>query len=374
MIEITEVKTRKQLKEFAEFVNKLYKGCPYYVPTLFGDELDMFTPSENPSFEECEVVMFLAKRDGETVGRIAGIIQNTYNRLHDCKLVRFTRFDSIDDQEVANALFDAVSGWAKERGINGIVGPLGFNDLDREGLLIDGFDRICTYETQYNYDYYPKLIENYGFKKDADWVEYRLTCPPSIDERYERIGNRILEKYDLRVVKGLKTKQFIEKYGDDVFDLIDEGYGQLYGVVPFSKKTRQLILSQFGVALNTELMVLVVDKDDKPVAYALTLPSLSNALVGSGGHLYPHTIVKLLKAIKKPKEIDFALVSIKTEYQNKGLNAIIFNELMTRFINRGIGYCETNLNLEDNLAVQNMWHNYEREQHKRRRSYFKSIE
>lgn len=373
MVDIIEVKTRKQLKKFAEFVNKLYKGCPYYVPTLFADELDMFTPSKNPAYEECDVVLYMAYRDGKMVGRIAGIIQNTYNRIRDCKLVRFTRFDAIDDQEVANALFDAVTKWAKERGINGIVGPLGFNDLDREGLLIEGFDRICTYETQYNYDYYPKLIENYGFVKDADWVEYRIKFPEQIDERYERIGNKILEKYELKVIRDMPKKEFISKYGEDIFDLVDEGYGALYGTVPFSKKTRQLILSQFGLALNTDLMALVVDKDDKPVAFALTLPSLSKALVGSGGHLYPHTIIKLLKAIKKPKDIDFALVAVKDEYLHKGLNGVIFNELMHRFLKMGIGYCETNLNLEDNIAVQNMWHNYEREQHKRRRSYHKSI-
>ena len=373
MVNIVEVSSKKQLKQFVKFVNELYWDCEYYVPMINIDEINNFVPSKNPAFEECDVKLFLAYKDGKIVGRIAGIIQNTYNKIHDCKKVRFSRFDCIDDQEVANALFDSVSAWAKEKGMTDIVGPLGFNDLDREGLLISGFDRLCTYETQYNYDYYPKLIENYGFVKDIDWVEYRVKWPDKLDERYDKIGHRVLERYNLKVIKGLSKKKLIAKYGDGIFDLLDEGYKNLYGTVPFSKKTRDLILKNFGPALNVDLMCVVVDSDDKPVAFALTLPSMSESIRDSHGKLLPFGAFKLLHQIKHPKVIDFALVSIAQDYHNKGLNGIIFYELQKSLSKYNIVACETNLNLEDNLAVQNMWHNFDKEQHKRRRSYIKSI-
>ncbi len=373
MVDIEEVKTRKQLKEFVKFPNKLYKDCEYYVPMLFNDEVNNFVPSKNPAFEECDVVMYLAKRNDEIVGRICGIIQHSYNKKLNCKKVRFSRFDSINDQEVANALFDKVSEWAKSKGMTEIIGPLGFNDLDREGLLIEGFDRLSTYETQYNYDYYPKLIENYGFTKDADWVEYRVKWTNKLDERYEKIGKRVLDKYNLRVLK-LGKRKLIKKYGDEIFDLIDEGYKDLYGTVPYSPKTRKLILKNFDLALNPRLICTIVDANDKPVAFALILPSMAEAIRDSRGKLLPFGMFKILHSIRHPKVVDFALVSVATEYQNKGLNAILFYELVNSMSVYKIEACETNLNLEDNLAVQNMWHNLEREQHKRRRSYIKTIE
>ncbi len=373
MLEIIEVKTRKQLKQFVKFPNKLYKDCEYYVPMINIDEINNFNPKKNPAYEECDVVLYLAKLDNKIVGRIAGIIQHTYNKIYNCKKVRFSRFDCIDNQEVANALFDAVSKWAKEKGMTEIIGPLGFNDLDREGLLIHGFDRICTYESQYNYDYYPKLIENYGFIKDTDWVEYRVQWPKKLDERYDKIGHKVLEKYNLKVIEGISKRKLIKQYGDDIFDLLDEGYKNLYGTVPFSKKTRDLILKNFGPALKTNMMCVVVDSNDKPVAFALILPSMSEAVRDSHGKLFPFGMFRLLHAINNPKVVDFALVSIAEEYHNKGLNGIIFAQLVKNLSKYKIEACETNLNLEDNLAVQNMWHNFDKEQHKRRRSYIKSI-
>ena len=373
MIEIIEVKTKKQLKEFVLFPNKLYWNCEYYVPMINIDEFNNFIPSKNPAFEECDVVLYIAKKDGKIVGRIGGIIQHTYNKINNCKKARFTRFDSIDDQEVANALFNKVTEWAKVKGMTEIVGPLGFNDLEREGLLIEGFDRLSTYETQYSYEYYPKLVENYGFSKDTDWVESRLKVPKEVDERFERISKIIIEKYNLKIVKGISKKQLIKRYGDPIFDLIDEGYKDLYGTVPYNAKTRKLILKNFNLALNTNLITLVVDENDKVVAFALILPSLSEAVRDSHGKLLPLGAFRILKAIKKPKVADFALVTIAKDYQNQGLNSIIFVELIRNMNKMGITECETNLNLEDNYAIQNMWHNFEREQHKRRRSYIKKI-
>lgn len=373
MVQVEQVKTKKQLRQFVHFPNELYRDCEYYVPMINLDEKNNFIPKKNPAFEECDVALFLAKRDGKIVGRIAGIIQHSYNKKMGCKKVRFSRFDSIDDQEVANALFNTVSEWAKSKGMTEIVGPLGFNDLDREGLLIEGFDRLSTYETQYSYPYYPKLIENYGFTKDVDWVEYRVKWTNKLDERYDRIGQMVLNKYNLKVIKGLNKKQLIKKYGDAIFDLIDEGYKDLYGTVPYSPKTRKLILKNFDLALNVKLMCLVVDSNDKPVAYALILPSLAEAVRDCRGKLLTFKVFKILRAIKNPKVVDFALVSIASDYHNKGLNGIIFSELVNSMSVYDIEACETNLNLEDNLAVQNMWHNLEREQHKRRRSYIKQI-
>ena len=374
MIIIEEVKTKKQIKEFVLFPNKLYWDCEYYVPMINVDEINNFNPKKNPAFEECDVVMYVAKKDGKIVGRICGIIQHTYNKKNNCKKVRFSRFDSINDQEVANALFDKVTAWAKEKGMTEIIGPLGFNDLDREGLLIEGFDRLSTYETQYSYDYYPTLIENYGFKKDIDWIEQRLQLPKQVDERYVRIGQKVLEKYNLKIVDGLSKKAFIKKYGDKIFDLIDEGYAELYGTIPYSPKTRKLILKNFGLALNLKLMTLVVDENDNPVAYALILPSMSEAVRDCHGKLLPFGMFKILHAIKHPKVVDFALVTIKKEYRSTGLNSVIFSELIKNMLAMGVTECETNLNLEDNYAIQNMWHHFEKELHKRRRSYIKKID
>lgn len=374
MVEIVEVKTKRQLKQFVKFVNKLYWDCEYYVPMINVDEINNFIPKKNPAFEECDVKLFLAYRDGKIVGRIAGIIQHAYNKKMNCKKVRFTRFDCIDDQEVANALFDAVKDWAKAQGMTHIMGPLGFNDLDREGMLVEGFDRLATYETQYNYDYYPKLVENYGFQVDVTWVEYRIKIPEALDEKYNRIGAKILERYNLTTVGKISKKQLFKQYGDKIFDLLDEGYKDLYGTVPYSKKIRQLILKNFGPALKPELMSIILNAEGNPVAYALILPSLAVAVRDSHGKLLPLGACRMLHAINHPKVVDFALVVVDKEYHNKGLNSIIFTQIVEMFKKMGVQECETNLNLEDNYAIQNMWHNFEREQHKKRHSYIKEID
>ena len=373
MIEIKEVKTKKDIKNFVKYPHKLYKGNPYFVPFLDIDEINKFDSKKNESYDDCIVKCFLAYKDGQIVGRIAGIIQKLYNQKVDEKRVRFSRFDSIDDQEVANKLFSSVENWAKEQGMTIIHGPMGYNDLDREGLLIEGFDQMSTFEEQYNYDYYPKLIENYGFKKEVDWIEYRLYRPKEPIERIEKISEVVSKRYGLTLNSPKNVKKYIQKYKQKLFKVLDDAYSPLYGVVPFSDKVKDSLIEQFSLVLNDDYLVTVTDKEDNVIAFGLVFPSLSESVNKSKGKLLPFGIFRMLKQIKKPKSIDLALIAIEPEYQNKGVSAMIMSALIKGMIKKDIEYAETNLMLEDNNRIQNQWDVFDYIQHKKRRSYVKNI-
>lgn len=373
MIEIVEVKTKKEKKLFVDFPTKLYKNCENYTHPLRMDEINLFDKNKNVSYEDCDVIYYLAKKDGEVVGRIAGIIQKLYNEKTSEKRVRFSRFDCINDVEVSNALFSAVEKWAKEKGMNKIHGPMGFNDLDREGMLIEGFEYPATYEEQYNFDYYPKLVEAYGFEKEVDWVEFRIYPPTKMDERVERLSDAVLKRYKLKVATGKNKKQFIEKYKQSIFEVLDLAYGSLYGVVPFTDKLRDQIISNFYLFIKMEYIIVLVDENDKVVAFGFAIPGINKAIRKSKGKLFPFGIFRLLHAVKKSRVADFGLVGVRPEYQGKGLTAVILRHIMNIMIKNKIEYCETNLNLEDNLKIQQTWKNFEHLQHKRRRSYVKKI-
>lgn len=373
MVEIKEVVTKGDIKKFVDYPNKLYKGNPNFVPFLNIDEKNKFNQKKNESFDDCDTKCFLAYRDGKIVGRIAGIIQKLYNKKTGEKRVRFSRFDCINDEEVSSALFKAVEDWAKEMEMDIIHGPMGYNDLDREGLLIDGFDHMSTFEEQYNYPYYADLIEKYGFQKEVDWIEYRIFTPKEANERISRIAKIVEKRYDVRLYKPKSIKEFIKRYKDDFFEVLDEAYSNLYGVVPFSDKVKDSLISQFGLILNKDFLVGVVDKDDKLIAFGLAFPSLSEAVNKSRGKLLPFGIFRILKQIKSPKSIDLGLIAIKPEYQNKGINSLIVSYLIEGMIANDIEYAETNLMLEYNSRIQGQWDIFDHIQHKRRRSYCKNI-
>lgn len=373
MVEIREVKTKKDIKTFISFPNKLYKGNKNFVPFLNIDEKNKFNPKKNESYDECDVKCFLAYRDGNVVGRIAGIIQKTYNKKMDEKRVRFSRFDSINDEEVSSALFSTVEKWAKKKGMNIIHGPMGYNDLDREGLLIEGFDQLSTFEEQYNYDYYPTLIEKYGFKKEVDWVEYRLFCPKEPDPRVERLADVVSKRYGLTLEQPKNPKKYINENKQGLFKILDDAYSPLYGVVPFSDKVKDAIISQFALVLNKDFFVTVKNKEGQMIAFGLALPSLSESVNKSAGKLFPFGIFRMLKQIKRPKAVDLALIGIEPEYQNKGVNTMILSVLIRGMIEKKIEYAETNLMLEDNNRIQSQWNMFDYIQHKRRRSYVKKI-
>lgn len=373
MIEIIEVKTKKEIREFVDFPTKLYKGVKQYVHPLRFDEINNFNPKKNASLEECDVQLFLAKQDGKIVGRIAGIIQRSYNKKVGQTRCRFSRFDAINDVEVARALFGAVENWAREQGMNIVHGPLGFNDLDREGMLIEGFDEVATFEEQYNFPYYKDLLEACGYEKETDWLEYKI-FPSPLDERTDRIADMVLKRYNLRVVQEKSKKKFLKKYGDQLFEVIDQAYAPLHGTVPLSESVRAQILEQFELILSLKFFIAIVDENDRVIAFGFALPSLAKAVNKSKGKMLPAGIFRMLRAIKKPQIVDLALVGIRPEYQGKGVNAIIMRFMANSIKKNHIQFCETNLNLEDNIKIQQQWKLFNHSQHKRRRCFIKKLD
>ena len=372
MVQIKEVKSKKDIKEFINFPLRLYKNNPYFVPPLYGGERDLFK-KETVYSEQAESIFYIATKNGKTVGRIQGILQRVANKKWNQKRVRFTRFDSIDDQEVANALLNAVEDWASKKGMEEVVGPLGYSDLDREGLLVEGFDQISTFEEQYNHPYYATLIENCGYRKEVDWVEYKLYAPEKVDERIEKISNLMMEKYGLRLVSAKNSRDFVKKWGNEFFEVLDKTYVEIYQSVPFTSKMKKDLINNFKLILNVNYATVILDKNDKIVGFGLAFPSIGKALKKSGGRLTPTAIVKTLKAIKRPKVIDLALIGVIPEYRNKAIATAIISGMIKMLSNGDIEYAETNLNLEENANIRNQWKAFRSVQHKRRRSYVKKI-
>jgi len=372
MIAVKEVTTRKEIKQFIEFPLRLYKRCPYFVPPLYGDEKKLLRSGGNT--KNADSVFYLAYRDGEVVGRIQGLIQKEYNQAHGEAQARFTRFDCVEDPQVAAALFDAVESWSTQRGMTSLCGPLGYSDLDREGLLVEGFEENSTFEEQYNYNYYGALIEGVGFRKDVDWLEYELRMPETRNAMLSRVAQRTMEMHKLHVADtSLPKRKYIEKYRDGFFECLDVCYRHLYGTVSLTKQEQDELIEQFMLIVNKEYAVFVCDEEDNVVGFGLCFPSIADAVKKSGGRLTPPALLRILKAVKAPKTIDLGLVAIRPEYQGAGLNAVILNGLLDILEEGKVKTCETNLNLETNEAVQAQWKYFSARQHKRRRSYIKMI-
>lgn len=372
---IKKVSSKKELKTFIRFNYELYKGNPYSVPDLYDDMLNTFSSKKNAAFEFCEAEYFLAYKDNKVVGRVAAIINNRANQTWDKKEVRFGWIDFIDDEEVSSALLKAVEDWGKQKGMDTITGPLGFTDMDAEGMLIEGFDQLGTMATIYNYPYYPQHMEKFGFEKDADWVEFKLYVPDQLPEKFVRISEIILQKYKLKIKK-LTRKEIKEKhYGQKIFDLINEAYAPLYG---FSKMTQGQIdqyVNTYLPLLDLRMVSIVETEDGELVAAGISMASLSKALQKAKGRILPFGWFYLLKAlfIKRPKVLDLLLVGVKPEYQSKGVNALLFYDLVPTFKKMGFVYGESNPELEENKKVQAQWSAFESVQHKRRRAFKKAI-
>ena len=375
-VTIKKVSSRKELKEFIRFNYNLYKENPYSVPDLYEDILDTFSPTKNPAFAFCEADYFLAYKDDKLVGRVAAIINKRANETWDKKEVRFGWIDFIDDPEVSEALINAVIEWGKERGMNAIVGPLGFTDMDAEGMLVEGFDELSTMATIYNYPYYPQHIERLGFEKDADWVEYKIFIPKEMPEKHRRISEMLMKRYNLKIKKLTSRKEIKENnYGQKIFDLINEAYAPLYG---YSKMTQAQIdqyVNTYLSILDLRMVTLVEDEQKNLIAVGISMASLSEALQKAKGKLYPFGWYHLAKALflKRPKVLDLLLVAVKPEYQNKGVNALLFYDLIPVYQQLGFVYAESNPELELNSKVQGQWTYFENKQHKRRRAYKKEI-
>ena len=361
------------MRAFVNFPLKLYKDCPWFVPPIFSDEMKLLGGA--PAYRDVsDSAMFIAERDGEVVGRIQAIIQHQYNELHNEKRVRFTRFDSIDDVEVSRALFAAAEKYGRDNGMTEICGPLGYSDLEREGLLIEGFEYLSTFEDQYNYDYYPRLVEDYGFEKEIDWLEFRITSPEKPNPLMAKVAERVLEMQGLHIADmNMPKRKYIEKYADGAFKCIDECYKHLYGTVPFTDSMKRELIDQFMLVLKNEYLVFICDKDERVVAFALSFPGIGEAFQKSGGRLTPATLLRLMRTLKRPRSIDLGLIAILPEYQSTGVNAVFMNHMLKVLASGEVEYYETNLNLETNSQVMSQWSYFTAHQHKRRRAYLKKI-
>ena len=373
-IKIVEVTDKSSLKKFITFNIRLYAGNPYHVPGLIEDDLMTLRKEKNPAFEFCESIYFLAYKDNKIVGRIAGIINHRANETWNQQYARFGFVDFIDDEEVSSALFQAVEQWALQKGMNGIQGPLGFTDLDHEGLLVWGFDQLGTMATAYSFPYYKEHIEKLGYEKEQDWNEFQIQIPKEVPEKHQRISEIVMKRYGLQIKKFKKTKE-IWPYAKQIFQLFNEAYRPLYGYSELSEKQIDYYVKMYIPMLRLDLITLIVrEADNKVVGIGLTLPSLSKALQKAKGRLLPFGWFHLLKTLYgKGEVVDLYMVGVMPEYQNKGVNALLFSDLIPVFNRIGYKYAESNPELEINHKVLSQWDYFEVKHHKTRRAFIKHL-
>ena len=378
-ITIKKVETKEDLKAFIEFHYDLYEGNEYDVPNLYSDEVNTLSREKNAAFDFCVADYYLAIRDNKVVGRVAAIINNKANEKWNQKRVRFGWIDFIEDKEVLEALLKAVEDFGKAHGMNEIVGPLGFTDMDPEGMLTWGFDQLGTMPTIYNYDYYPRLLESLpGYEVDNKYVEYKLFVPDTVPEKYAKIAEMIQNRYNLRIKKLTKKDVFEGGYGKKIFELINSTYKDLYGFSELSEKQIDQYINMYFPFADLSLITLVEDAsaDNKLVGIGITLPSLSEALQKcKKGRLFPFGWFHLLRAIKfhKTKIVDLLLMGVLPEYRMKGVNALIFADLIPRYQAYGFEWGETQVEMETNTNVQSQWETLNPVMHKRRNCYKKVL-
>ncbi len=374
MLEVREVKTKKEQLVFATFNTEMYREVPWAIPKLITDELNIFNPKKNPAYEYCRTRQFLAYQDGKCVGRIAGIINKAANEKWYTKRIRFSRVDFIDDTQVSAALFKAVEDWGREEGLTELHGPIGFNDMDQEGMLIEGFEEESMFITIYNHPYYIKHMEGLSFRRDTDWVEYQVKIPKEPDERLDTLSAAVLKKHKLKLIEPISRRQ-IKPYITKIFDLYNIAYENLYGTVKLSYQQIMKYYDEFIQLINPKFVKLIVDENNQLVGFGLAMPSLNKAAKRSGGRLFPFGWYHLLRApYAKAKVLDLYLIGVLPNMQNKGLTAILMNSMAAAARKNGFEIAETGPELENNHQVQALWKHYETRQHKRRRCWIKSIE
>lgn len=380
-IEIREVGSKSDLKKYIRFNYLMYKDCPFAVPDLLEDTLDTFNPKKNAAFEFCDVAHFLAYRDGKIVGRVTAIINKKANDTWKTKVVRFGWIDFIDDIEVSKALLSTVEKWGKERGMEQIEGPLGFTDMDPEGMLTWGYDKLGTMATIYNYPYYPQHMEQHGFGAATDWVERKIVVPTDENladsAKYFRVAKMSSERYHLRVKKLKNMKEIKrENYGQKIFNIINEAYAPLFGYSAMNEKQIDQYVKMYLPLVDLRMEALVVNEQDEVVAVGLSMPSLSRAIQKAKGRLFPFGWYHLAKALffKHSETIDLLLIAVKPEYQNKGVNAILFADLIPIFQKMGFKNAESNPQLDTNEKSKVQWVHLDNVVHKRRRCYVKDIQ
>lgn len=374
-VEIKKVSSKKDLKIFVRFANRMYKGNPYYVPSMPFDDMGTFDPKENGAYDFSEAELYLAYKEGKLVGRVAAIINTKANKAWNVQQVRFGWIDFIDDMEVSSALLDAVAKFGKSRGMTQIVGPLGFTDFDPEGMLVEGYDRISTMALIYNHPYYPEHLKKLGFVKETGWIENRITIPEELPEKFNRVIELMNQKYEL-TVKKLTTSQIKkEGYGRKFFKLINETYNVLYGFSLLSDKQIDKYVNLYLSFIDARMLTFVEDKDGNLIAAAASMPSIAQALQKCRGELFPFGWWHLIKAMfwKKSDTVELLLIGVVPEWQKKGIVALLFDDLLRTYKKLGFKYAETNAMLESNVKIQTMFDSFEREQHKRRWVFGKEI-
>ncbi|MBP7228497.1 MAG: GNAT family N-acetyltransferase [Longilinea sp.] len=371
-VEIREVSNLRDLRKFVLFPYQLYRNNPYWVPLLISDELNTLRRDRNPAFEYCEARYWLAYQQGKIVGRIAGILNRSHIQKWQQPYLRFSWFDFIDDPQVSKALLETVEAWAKELGLSAVHGPIGFTDLDREGMLVEGFEEMGTLSTFYNYPYYPQHMQQHGYTKDTDWVEYELSLPTEPNADIARLAEIVLRRNKLHVLQARSKKELLP-YAPQIFDLLNKAYENLYGVVPLTQRQMQSYTKEYFSFIEPDLVPVILDENNKVVAFGITMPSLTRALQKARGHLWPFGFLHLMGALRKNDRADLYLVAIDPAYQGKGLNAVLMDQVQHAFIRRGFTKAESNPELETNTRVQAQWKHFDHRQHKRRRCFIKTL-
>ena len=377
MITITEVKTKKDWKTFATFATNLYKGNPHYVPAFISDDRDMANPKKNPNAQNALVKAFLAHKDGKVVGRIAGIILQDSELEEDKKLVRFTRFDVIDDIKVTKALFEKLEEFARENGREGIHGPWGFNDTDREGMLTSGYDEDGSYATLYNFAYYNEHMQKLGFEKESGWLESEIILPSEGEPnyaRYVKLGSYVKKKFNLtELCEKYSMRQIVKKYGDSFFDCYNEAYKDLDMFVEIKDEAKKQVLDQFAVMINKEFFSVLVDESDKVVAFFVMLPSFGKIIKKHDGKMTLPFILELSKYLKKPDVIELMLIAVRPEFLKKGYSAGCISRIMENLAKNKIKKVVSMPTLETNVAVRAQWNALESKETKTRQTYIKKF-
>jgi len=371
-IELREVKKLRDLKKFVLFPFALFKDDKNWVPPMIKGEMDVLRSDRNPAHEHCDIKYLLAYKNGKIVGRIAGIINHLHNEYEGRFLARFSWFDFIDDIEVSRSLLDAIKTWAIEKGMDGIIGPIGFTTFDRQGILVEGFDELPTISSTYNFPYYPEHLERIGYGKESDYLEFEVTVPDDIPERSQHFVDMIAKRYNLRLLRP-KSKKELFHYGEEAFRVLNSAYEAIRGFVPLTNEQIKFFLKKYFSVVHPDYTTAVVDEHDKLVGIQIAIPSFAKAFQKARGKLFPFGFMHVLKAIKKPNRIDVLLIGVLPEHQNKGVNTFFINELTKSCIQHNITLIETNGLLEDNLRVQYFKKYAPTRQHKRRRLYFKSL-
>ncbi len=374
-VEIREIHTKRELRQFIQFANDLYADCPYYCPPLFFDEMNCFDAEKNPALEVCDYQLWMAYREGKPVGRIAGIINRRANEKWGFKHVRFGWFDFIDDKEVSKALLDTVVAWGKERGMDALNGPVGFTDFDHEGLLLEGYEYPAVMASLYNYPYYVNHIDAYGLVKEADWIELQVFPPKDVPERIDRLAEMVKQRYHVKIVKVKNSRELVKRFGIEYMDVIDAAYQKLYNFQPMTDKQKNYYKDMYFQFLNFDFVTLVVNEKEELVGVGLGMPDIAPALRKSGGKLFPFGWYHLIKALKakKMERFSFLLIAVRPDYQDKGINALFLQDQIPLINQYGIHTLETTSMLETNTKVLSFFMQFDHKQHKRHRAYIKPL-